>query len=63
MGGYRRPRDATAIPDYMHQTITLVAAVEMDVLGIAYHAFTPDQRHLVKRTSRNQLSIISPTAP
>ena len=33
------------IPEHMRPTIALVTAgVEMDVLGIAYHDFTPEQR-------------------
>jgi hypothetical protein len=33
------------IPEHMHPTIALVTAgVEMDVLGLAYHDFTPEQR-------------------
>jgi hypothetical protein len=36
------------IPEHMRPTIALVTAgVEMDVLGIAYRDFTPDQRHNV----------------
>jgi hypothetical protein len=36
------------IPEHMRPTIALVTAgVEMDVLGIAYHDFTADQRHAV----------------
>jgi hypothetical protein len=36
------------IPEHMRPTIALVTAgVEMDVLGIAYHDFTPEQRHHV----------------
>jgi hypothetical protein len=36
------------IPEHMHPTIALVTAgVEMDVLGISYHDFTPDQRDMV----------------
>lgn len=34
-----------SIPEHMRPTIALVTAgVEMDVLGIAYHDFTPEQR-------------------
>ncbi len=36
------------IPEHMRPTIALVTAgVEMDVLGIAYHDFTPEQRNQV----------------
>ena len=36
------------IPEHMRPTIALVTAgVEMDVLGIAYHDFTHEQRHVV----------------
>ncbi|MBP6018035.1 MAG: HD domain-containing protein [Burkholderiaceae bacterium] len=36
------------IPEHMRPTIALVTAgVEMDVLGIAYHDFTPEHRHQV----------------
>src|SRR5919205_552627 len=36
------------IPEHMRPTIALVTAgVEMDVLGIAYHDFTAEQRHAV----------------
>ena len=32
------------IPEHMRPTIALVTGVEMDVLGISYHDFTPEQR-------------------
>lgn len=36
------------IPEHMRPTIALVTAgVEMDVLGIAYHDFSPEHRHQV----------------
>jgi hypothetical protein len=42
------------IPEHMRPTIALVTAgVEMDVLGIAYHDFTPEQReHVCARHPR-----------
>lgn len=55
------------IPEHMRPTIALVTAgVEMDVLGIAYHDFTAEQRHHVcehhPREANFKESIISPTA-
>jgi hypothetical protein len=36
------------IPPHMHPVIALVTAgVEMDVMGIAYHEFTDDERRAV----------------